>query len=267
MFKEYSLTVCLKRGTLSGIDICKLFDQWQMKILKIRLPASRLGLTNYTSALRNKLAKQSELTSLTCTGLYGGLDFHLDISTPAHIETHQCLHFTFNGNLVDWENLLVVYFLQNRNLVAIYLCSEEDEYLQSADVSEYTILGLSPPRDKIVIDKRTRIEYVDITQNSGRKVLVAGMWLMACWKMWFGKEYALKPQSHIANFKDAFEINRMTNGVIFVQLYENIRDFNLKENREKQDAFRKWLGMDEFELSDIGSPVIQYLKSDLISRS
>ena len=58
----------------------------------------------------------------------------------------------------------------------------------------------------------------DIRYNPGRMDLISYTWLLACWKMWFGKSFFdLVPKEKMLNFKGAYEIRELENGNVFVQ--------------------------------------------------
>lgn len=69
--------------------------------------------------------------------------------------------------------------------------------------------------------------------------------LGAFYRMWFGKgAYELLDKDTLRNFP-CYENIILDNDVTRITLYENILDYDLKENRDKQMAFRKALNIEE----------------------
>ncbi len=82
----------------------------------------------------------------------------------------------------------------------------------------------------------------DTSGNPGRSEMISSTELLACWKMWFGREfYHLVPKERLLSFKGAFIIKELANDIVFVQLFENVEDSATKKAQQIQWAWRKWL--------------------------
>lgn len=71
------------------------------------------------------------------------------------------------------------------------------------------------------------------------------MLLQPSWKMWFGP-WAFKylPRERLLSFPDAYLVEARAN-LVFIQLYERLEDFELPENRQRQQLFRAYMGIDK----------------------
>ena len=78
--------------------------------------------------------------------------------------------------------------------------------------------------------------------------MVRHMWLMSCWKMWFGNNfYPVVKKERIQSFSRASSIEELDNNVISVELYADPFGAMNPDNRAKQNEFRQWINMDQLE--------------------
>jgi hypothetical protein len=71
------------------------------------------------------------------------------------------------------------------------------------------------------------------------------LWFGSCWQMYFSPTYyKYIPKFLFDNFQDCFENKVFASGLRRITLFENPEDFELPENRAKQWAFRRALGID-----------------------
>lgn len=83
----------------------------------------------------------------------------------------------------------------------------------------------------------------DIRYNPGRMDLISYTWLLASWKMWFGKPFfELVPKEKMLGFKGAYDIKELINGNIYVQLFEKIDESHTYENMRLQQKWRDEMG-------------------------
>jgi hypothetical protein len=69
---------------------------------------------------------------------------------------------------------------------------------------------------------------------------------MASWKMWFGPPFfELVPKERIISFPLAIDIRELSNGEVYVQLFDNMEESASKDNIERQRRWREWLDFDE----------------------
>ncbi|RIX49248.1 hypothetical protein D3P08_23205 [Paenibacillus nanensis] len=72
------------------------------------------------------------------------------------------------------------------------------------------------------------------------------IWFGSHWMMWFGKKYyQYIPREALLRFKDGWKTEELSNEALFIQLYPNIWDYDLPNNRELQWLFRQQAGVDE----------------------
>jgi hypothetical protein len=104
-------------------------------------------------------------------------------------------------------------------------------------------------------------ESVDVSGNPGYRFDYPGMSLSSAWRMWYGHgAQQLFGREHLLNFCDAEKVEELDNGVIFIQLHENPRDYESPENRRRQQGFRQWVKMDH--LASIARDELNRLPSD-----
>lgn len=71
------------------------------------------------------------------------------------------------------------------------------------------------------------------------------LWFGSCWQMYFSPVYyKYIPKPLWDDYNDCFEHIVFENGLRKITLFENIEDYDLPENRAKQWAFRRALGID-----------------------
>lgn len=71
------------------------------------------------------------------------------------------------------------------------------------------------------------------------------LWFGSCWQMYFSPVYYnYIPKPLFDDFKDCYENKVFENGLRRITLHEKLMDFDLPENRKRQWAFRRQLGID-----------------------
>lgn len=71
------------------------------------------------------------------------------------------------------------------------------------------------------------------------------LWFGSCWQMYISPVYyKYIPKPLFDDFEDCYEHVVFENGLRKITLYESIEDYDLPENRARQWAFRKQLGID-----------------------
>jgi hypothetical protein len=172
---------------------------------------------------------------------------YLHFLHPSGPEKPQVMHWVFNSEKISaldsaWLNSL----LTHKNFVVGYCGDKEDMLLQSTNIYQfYKNRGIKPL-------KTFRNEFgdlqVDVSQNPGKRKLVRGMWLMSCWRMWFGKNfYSVVPKERLSSFPSAHAIQQLENDVVLIELYEDPFKADDRRNRSVQKAFQEWVEMDRLE--------------------
>jgi hypothetical protein len=137
---------------------------------------------------------------------------------------------------------------QVEGFAAGYRCAAEDFFWQSEE-SIHTYEAYERPHRHLekVKDPTFGELKIDTRGNPGRRSPYPGMWLQSCWQMWFGPAaFCCLPVTRLVDFKGA-QVRRLPGGTVFVQLYEEPFDYDVKENRRLQADFRRMSGMDELE--------------------
>ncbi|TSE04798.1 hypothetical protein [Aquimarina algiphila] len=172
----------------------------------------------------------------------------LIITEPAHRNTHQAISLRIHISMYEEVYSILKKYVLDKVIVG-YAHQYYDAYLQRAyNATAYRVKKMEPPKDKIYYDEEDSrgIEYVDISNNPGRDKLVSNMWLTSTWRMWFGKKfYKEVDKTHLKNFKQADQIEELDNNILFIQLYDDPFKPELAENRNKQQAFRDHIKMEE----------------------
>lgn len=125
-----------------------------------------------------------------------------------------------------------------------YLYDEGYERQQSALCQNRVLVYANSALLRLVqqIKNYLLIKVYNILSPPGRSQQISSTELLACWKMWFGKEfYHVVPKERLLTFKGAFIIEELANDVVFVQLFENVEDSYLGNARRLQRKWRKWL--------------------------
>lgn len=132
---------------------------------------------------------------------------------------------------------------------AAYAGDREDVFWQSQhSINTFELHGRPHESLAKIRDPDTGQARIDISRNPGRRSLFPGMWLQAAWRMWFGGEaFRYLPKARLLDFAEAVEVRELENGVVFIQLFDDPFEASSAANRERQAAFREWVGMDELE--------------------
>lgn len=244
-------TLCFPAGTFRGLDIANMIRKG------IGFDPSRIYLYNIYRLEKAFEAKDLEVldqegVSLALV-LYQGKQGQDDrrkfaVSEVGHagIASTQVLYWVVEPEQVSGITVLDE-LLHHPDLTVAYCCDEEDEHFQSAtDISHYQVRKKSYAHVKTYYDESEATELIDISQNPGRKTLVSGMWLMSCWRMWFGKAFQGQVSAEkLLDFPYAHRAERLASGQVFVELYEDAFAASELSNRTVQQAFRDWVGMGE----------------------
>ncbi|WEK34399.1 MAG: hypothetical protein P0Y53_18080 [Candidatus Pseudobacter hemicellulosilyticus] len=138
-----------------------------------------------------------------------------------------------------------------------YIYHETYTYVQS-QISETTLFREDIEQEILDSIKQTPYKLdmfnkkrFDILYNPGRQVLTATTWLMPAWKMWLGEPFfRLCPKEKILQFPHATRIEELPNGIVFVQLFDNIADPYTVENKFRQWKWQEWIDFDQILASE-----------------
>jgi len=142
--------------------------------------------------------------------------------------------------------------INHEGFIVGYLYDEDYEIVQSTSYSNnYSHRNFPPYILDSLIDTPYHInefgeKQYDIKNNPGKMDLIGYCWLMASYKMWFGKAFfEIIPKNRILSFTDAYEIKELEDGKVYVQLFEKIEESASALNMEKQKKWRNWLDFEK----------------------
>ncbi|UJF31555.1 hypothetical protein [Paenibacillus hexagrammi] len=139
------------------------------------------------------------------------------------------------------------FFLGHEGFVGI-VCSSKDNFIQNiSDPAWMRLYGLPVNESALISDPMvtSRIIY-DIENNPGHSHHLHGLWFGSCWAMWYGNQYFdFVSKAALLAFNNCSENIELSEDAIRIILHDNIWDYNLPQNRDKQWAFRKAASIDE----------------------
>lgn len=138
----------------------------------------------------------------------------------------------------------------NRNVNMAFLMNYGYKFLQSEDNPQtYDFYKVKYDKSKLYFNEDFQMELLDISQNIGRKRDLGDFYFYPAYKIWFGKEaQVLFGKEKIVNFKEAIYIKELPNGVIEMQLMDDITKPHLPYNQEKQQKIIEYLDIDKLEI-------------------
>lgn len=164
---------------------------------------------------------------------------------------HKSVRIIQDRELYFPSNSEIEVIINHQGFTAGYLYDEDYEVVQSTAYSNnyshrnYPVHILNSVKETPYHINEFNEKQYDVKNNPGKMDLIGHCWLMAAYKMWFGKPFfEIVPKAKILNFTDAHEIKELEDGKVFVQLFEKIEESANDVNMEKQRKWRKWL---EFE--------------------
>lgn len=143
---------------------------------------------------------------------------------------------------------------EENGLIAAYIYNEDYIDIQSTPYSSnYAGRKYSENDLNSIINKPFEIDMFgnkvyDVSGNPGKMELIGFCTLLAAWKMWFKPPFfELVAKEHLLNFKDAFIVNELNDGTVFVQLFEDIKESSTPVNMERQAKWRSWLDFEKLK--------------------
>lgn len=170
--------------------------------------------------------------------IFGGkIDYHVVCQVREFVEQNHFEIITTGHINDDLDETLqneedVEYFKQKKGNIPSYV-----EILPNPKYVEG-----SPGMDMIA---KEFISIESLPGHSHQMSYAEKLWFGSCWQMYFSPVYyKFIPKFLFDGFQDCFEHKVFENGVRKITLFENPDDFDLPENRAKQWAFRRALGID-----------------------
>ena len=239
---NYGLESTFPPNEVRGTELKKIFDYCRV-------------FTPITFVNKYKTYEWNELkfTKILCKNEGGTL------ITASNYDTREA--FTSGGAMLNnFQSLTIILnkekfnlsiidkIISSYNFVNCYLYNEDYVTQQSAyNSSIYEVHGLhiSLAKDLPYTIDGTRVKTFDISKNYGRASITRKTWLIATWKMWFGKPFfELVSKERLLSFPFALEIKELENERVYIQLFEKVEESSKPENREKQRLFREWCDFD-----------------------
>lgn len=236
-------------GSIDGKLYSKLFN----KYIKFTPQAFRKKHSTKPWNLTKHLIEISSAKSKDEISVYdtGGNIF--TVGSAGLFSPHQTITIEQDCDMFMPSNSEINEILNSANgFTAGYLYNSDYAYVQSAksdtllegkEFSSEILLSLKNTPFKIgTLDDK---EY-DIRFNPGRMILIEHTWLMAGWKMWFGKSFfELVPKERLLSFPHAIEVKELENEIVYVQLYEGIDKPTTPDSVFRQWKWQEWLNFDE----------------------
>lgn len=87
---------------------------------------------------------------------------------------------------------------------------------------------------------------VDVEKMPGYEEQIANIWFGSAWKMWFNSSYyQYVSEAGIANFEACYSNEKISDSCRCITLYENVLDYEKRENRRRQWDFKKAIKFEE----------------------
>lgn len=231
-------------GALNSEFYIELFKKW-VKFTPYSFRKNHITKSWDEKRHLKALAKISEEENFGIMSDAGDL---FSVNVAGSNNPHRTVTFIQEKGLFDPQNIDVEKVIRNLGFIAAYMYDEGFEEVQSTPYSNNYSQKNYPPEilnsinnTPYVINEFGEKEY-DVSGNPGKMDLIGYCWLMAGWKMWFGELFfEIVPKDRILTFPKAYKIEEFSNGIIFVQLFENVEESANKESMERQKAWREWL--------------------------
>lgn len=102
----------------------------------------------------------------------------------------------------------------------------------------------------LYFNENTQLYQIDISQNPGRERFLPGMKFIPAYKIWYGKEaQELFGKQKILDYPNAIYTKELDNGVIEMQLMDDINKCDLPYNQEKQLDIVRYFEIEKIEVS------------------
>jgi hypothetical protein len=101
----------------------------------------------------------------------------------------------------------------------------------------------------IYFNENIQLYRIDISNNPGRERFLPGMKFIPAYKIWFGKEaQELFGKRKILNYPKSIYNRELANGIIEIQLMDDVTKCDQLYNQEKQKDIVKYLDIEKIEV-------------------
>lgn len=240
-----------KAGSFSGKDYLTLIEKTvDFKIAKFEVDEIKESELKWDKKYLDKIAKCSSEAELIFRAKEekGVLTDEFRIMESAYSKTPQVLYwFLENRHL---SNELLLELSSHKNFTTGYICDANFLMWQNeTSVYNYEYAGKKHSHLPKYYDKDFKLWLIDIKKiNPGRSSMVDSMWLQASFKMLFGEHFfQYVSKEKLKSYPNAYKIEEWPNGVLFIQLYEDITKSDAPEMLSLMKDFREWIEMDKLE--------------------
>jgi hypothetical protein len=165
-------------------------------------------------------------------------------------ETNNILDNSFINTILEWDYFKIA-FMGN----AKYNFNQSEDNPQSYYPNNNFHQPLSKKELKkfqlpIYFDENIQLCRIDLSNNPGRERFLPGMKFIPAYKIWYGQESQdLFGKEKILNYPNAIYTKELKNGVIEMQLIDDITKCALPYNQEKQREIVSYFGIEQIEVS------------------
>jgi len=142
------------------------------------------------------------------------------------------------------------FFLNREKLKIAYVCDSTYHFFQTTDnPSSYLIRKLDPGPLPKYFNQAFHREFIDVSQNPGREIMLPGFKFVAGSTIWFGKEAIdLLGKGKILRYPGAMDVKEKGNGLIEMRLFEDPAASGSKENQRRQRDIIQYFELDKLEV-------------------
>lgn len=142
------------------------------------------------------------------------------------------------------------FFLNREKLKIAFVCDSKYHFLQTTDnPSSYQALKLDPGPLPKYFNQAFRREFIDVSQNPGREIMLPGFKFVAGSTIWFGKEAIdLLGKDKILRYPGAMDVKEKGNRLIEMRLFEDPAASGSKENQRRQRDIIQYFELDKLEV-------------------
>jgi len=238
-----------KARSFSGEDFLKLLKTAiDFEVKKFSVDEIKDAELNYSDKYLSKIAKCSSEAELMFRTDHKGKDKNEQfwIMESAHSKSPQTLYWFLNDRYPSMNILMEL--TSNKNFTTGYICDFQ-KWKNKKSISNYENYEKDHNTLPKVFDEDFKKWQIDIKKcNPGHSSLVADMWLQSSYIMLFGVEFIkLVSKERLLNYPHAYNSKVLPNGVVFIQLFKEIKESATTESLKNMKDFRAWIEMDKLE--------------------
>lgn len=249
------LEICFKKSTLKKSDYKNIIDKLVV-------------FTPYFMTCNNKTSKWDEekcLSVLSLGKMKGQVfivdeahDNYLSMGNAGSKDSFLSITLCNILSLGIPSDRLIEELISKNGFISAYLLNDDYETVQSETFSnnlkgkDFSKEILDSIKDTPARNEMWGGKEYDVRFNPGRSILIDYTWLMTGWRMWFGEEFfKLVSKNILLSFPFADQVKELSNGIVYVQLYNNIQTPYTTDAVFKQWKWREWLDYDGLESGNV----------------